>query len=227
MEETEAEQIARMAAEGNAPEQQQVTAPVDYQKLFEEQRAQMSVMQQQISQSLTTQQQLAQQAMQQQPQNVSAPVDPYAGFEPETAKAIRAVAAGIEAQFNQKFAATNQELQSLKANTAVNQIAQAAGSNANPLVLSYANTLYKNLQSKGVPVTAQEVYDMAYGQAVREGKIKPGATQQQQYGQPPSVIPGGSRQPVARNRPAHFDNLPLKQQAELLSSEPGFHDVEF
>lgn len=229
MEETEAEQIARMAAEGNAPQQQQPAPTVDYQKLFEDQRAQsqaqQAVMQQQLNQALA----LAQSAQQTQyvgPAQATAPVsDPYAGFDEATAKALRGVVGNIEATFKQQMAATNQELHNLKASNAGNQIAMLAGPNANPIVLQYAQKLHTNLQSKGVPVTAQEVYDMAYGQAVREGKIQASAPQQQ-YGQPP-VLTGGSRQPVTRNRPVHFDNLPLKEQVKLMEAEPGFHDTEF
>ncbi len=216
MTEEEIAAAAQVAAE-TAAETPPPAAP-DYAKLFEQQRAQNAILQQQIQQQMVNQQQILLQ-QQQNTQQSTTQADPFAAFEPETAKAMRAVADNLQANFAKQTA-------QLQAQLASAQVA-AVTTNLPPAIAGRAKAIFEAMSAKGIPLTAEDSRRFAIGEAIEAGTYSPGQpSQQTQTRQPPAVLPGGSRQPVTKARPANFDNLSWQEQKQIMIAN-GIENEEF
>jgi hypothetical protein len=214
---TEEEQIAaQLAAEMGTTPAAPPPPAIDYAKLYAEQQAQNVIMQQQISQSLAAQQQLIAQ-QQQSAQQPNTQPDPYAAFAPDTAAAMRAVADNIQKGFEQKLAQRDQQFTQLQQETAF----AGAASKHPAAIVERAKQIFAGMAKNGTPLNTADAVRFAVGEAVEAGTYAP---MQRQL--PPSVIPGGSRQPVTTGRPANFDTLPWKQQEAALVAM-GIENEEF
>lgn len=210
---------------GNTPDPTQAQTPpappaIDYQKLYTEQQAQMQQM-------LALQQQQAQmlQSMQTRPNvPMPPPVDPLAGFDEPTAKALRGYAASLEAKFDAQLKARDAHIQQLQVNSNIQQIANMAPANIPQDVVKGAQDIFANLSSKGIPLNASDALSLAIGEAVKSGKFIPGRVPSG----PPTTISGGSFVPTQTQykRPANFDQLPQNKQFEIMAAN-GELDAEF
>jgi hypothetical protein len=221
------EQIALMQSEGNTtqPDITQQPPPnaaptVDYAKLYENAQQQMAIQQQQLNQLIAQQQALIA-AGQQAPIAPQIKADPFEKFDPDTAKALRDFTDNITQQFKQELSARDQQLAELRTSNAFNQIAAASGGAVNPAIIKRAQELYVGLSKKGLPVNADDMYNFAIGEAVRNGTYQPAMRQSA-----PSVLNGGSRQPQVRARPSNFDQLSYKDQVKIMEQN-GELDAEF
>lgn len=214
MEEDNVDPAQEMLNEGAPPANQ--VQPIDYQKMFEAQQAQMQqVMQQNAQLAQTVQQVAARPVIQQAPVNQP---DPFAAFNPETAAALKAA---LEQQ-NQQFKQTLQQQEQRFAGMALEQeaagIAAMPGLNADQI--KRAQDIFRGNRAKGIPINAAECVDVVIGQDFRAGKVNIGNRA------PPATIPGGSRQPAPpKARPTNFDNMSRKQQIAHFESDDAIHNA--
>lgn len=206
---------ARMAAEGGQGTQVAPPPLPDYAKLYAEQQAQTAIMQQQLNQALALAQ--AQQVNQHHTVAPPAPVDPFAAFDPEAQKAMRAVADSIKAEFNGKLAATQAQVQAAQL--------QAELTNLPPAIQQRAKIIFEGMSKNGTPLNAADARRFAVGEAVEAGTWNPTTATVPRNA--PAVVPGGSRGvPANKTRAANFDSLSRSQQNAILEAE-GIGEQEF
>lgn len=191
-----------VADDGN---QQQNTPPApDYKAMFEQSQAQMKALMEQSTAIL--------QQAQAPRTNIPAPIQPdlFSGFEPETANALKKVVDSLKGQFTQELAKRDAELVKMRTNNEFAEVIAASPNVATPAIVKRAKELHAGLSANGVPVNANDLFNFAIGEAVRNGTYNPN----QRVTAPP-VLNGGSTMPTYK-RPVNFDNLPLSQQFSVM-----------
>jgi len=192
-------------------------------KQREAERQAAELQQKMLEQSMRMAEQAAQfqaQFIQAQQRNAPAPVDnlaPLRERDPDLARIIEADRAATAAQYGQKLAALEAQMKATEVRLAVSAIPGAP-----PEVAQAAQTYMQRWAAAGVPASADDAINFAWGEFARKqnGRVAGVRDQQNQF-QPVLTSPNPSipvQQSQAPALPANFNQLSPDQQNQVLDN---------
>lgn len=196
---------------------------VDYAALFKQQQEANQAMQQQMQQMLARNMELMEQMKnnQQAPQQTNTP-DIFANATPETKELLTNFEKNLQEKFKAELAKTQQTAVQANVQLALNQIDTNPTLPAN--LRDRAKQIYHAMTSKGIPFNTDDAVQWTIGEAVKAGTFQP---VNRNVPPPPSVITGGSPQPVKNKKiPANIDQMHWSEQIQHYEAA-GIADEQF